>query len=112
MGSSWQQKGNNMIELKAKDLTIGGTFYFHTMQDCNDFLYVFKDHWCNVPWEKPREVPNDFPISKNQRKSMDKSPKERAESNLSWGFDHTKWLEIDLNEKQNSFVKSMVEKFS
>lgn len=98
-----------MIELKAKDLTFGGTFYFHTMQDCNDFLCVFKNHWCNVPWEKPREVPNDFPIGKSQRKSMDEPPKKRAESNLSWGFSLVKRLNIDLSERQNLFVKDMVD---
>lgn len=101
-----------MIELKAKDLTFGGTFYFHTIQDCNDFLYVFKDHWCNVPWEKPREVPNDFLIGENQRKSMDKPSKERAESNLLWGFSLVKRLNIDLFERQNLFVRGMVDKLS
>lgn len=101
-----------MIELKAKDLTFGGTFYFHTMQDCNDFLYVFKNHWCNVPWEKPREVPNDFPIGKSQRKSMNEPPKKRAESNLSWGFSLVKRLNIDLSESQNLFVKDMVDRLS
>lgn len=101
-----------MIELKAKDLTFGGIFYFHTMQDCNDFLYVFKDHWCNVPWENPKEVSDDFKISESQRKSMDKPPKERAESNLSWGFSLVKRLGIDLTESQNLFVKGMVERLS
>lgn len=101
-----------MIELKAKDFTFGGTFYFHTMQDCNDFLYVFKDHWCNVPWEKPREVSDDFPISRIQRESMDKPPKKRAESSLSWGFSLVKRLNIDLSESQNLFVKNMVNKLS
>jgi len=101
-----------MIELKAKDLTFGGTFYFHTMQDCNDFLYVFKDHWCNVPWEKPREVSDDFPISRIQRESMDKPPKKRAGSSLSWGFSLVKRLNIGLSKRQNLFVKGMADRLS
>lgn len=101
-----------MIELKSKDLTFGGIFYFHTMKDCNDFLYVFSDHWCNVPWESPKEISDDFPILESQRWRMDIPPKKRAEDSLSWGFSLVRRLGIDIDENQNSFVKDIVEKLS
>ena len=83
-------------------------FYFHTMEDCNKFLYTFRDHWCNVPWKEPIEVPDDYPISARDQEVMDEDPKERAERDLSWGFSLVKRLEIRQTEKQNAFVEEMI----
>ena len=97
-----------MIVLKSKDTTFGGIFYFYNMRDCEDFLYVFKDHWCNVPWEKPIEAPSDTLISFYDRKSMDVPPKKRAEDSLFWGFSLVNRLGIGLDDKQISFLNSFV----
>lgn len=101
-----------MVKLEAKDTTFGGIFYFHNMKDCREFIYVFEDHWCNVPWETPIEISDDTYISSEERRYMDKSPKKRAEDNLSWGFSLEKRLGIGLSNEQNDFVKSMMNGFS
>ena len=89
-----------MIKLETKRVPFGGAFYFYNMADCEAFMYVFKDHWCNVPWRAPVEVPDWTDITDSQRKAMDKNPKQRAESNLSWGFSLCRALGIDLNDDQ------------
>lgn len=101
-----------MIKLEAQNTTFGGIFYFHTMQDCKDFMYVFKDHWCNVPWNTPVEITSDTYISEDLKREMDKPPKKRAQDNLSWGFNLVERLDIDLTKEQNNFVKSMMTKIS
>lgn len=84
-------------------------FYFHNMDDCNKFKYVFKNHWCNIKWEKPVEIPNDTKISEYDRKVMDKDPEERAESDLSWGFSLEKYEEWDKRtSSQNAFINSFI----
>ncbi len=98
-----------MVKLEAKETAFGGIFYFHNMKDCEDFLYVFKDHWCNVPWEEPILIPDDENIGSNNRKYMDIPPKERAEDNLSWGFSLVKRLGIDLTKEQSNFIKSFTD---
>ena len=95
------------LEDAANDM-FPGVFYFHTMEDCNKFLYIFRDHWCNVPWKEPIEVPDDYPISARDQEVMDEDPKERAERDLSWGFSLVKRLEIRQTEKQNAFVEEMI----
>jgi len=75
-----------MIKLTSKNNWNKGVFYFRTMEDCNEFLYVFQDHFCNVPWNTPIEVPNTILLEQQQAIAMSASPKERAEKNLSWGF--------------------------
>ena len=84
-------------------------FYFHNMNDCNAFKEVFRNHWCNIRWEKPVEIPNDTKIEYNKRKAMDKDPKQRAESNLSWGFSLEKGEGWDkLNNRQTQFIGSLI----
>lgn len=100
-----------MIKLEAADTTFGGVFYFHNMKDCEDFMYVFEDHFCNVPWKQPVEMPDTTPIRFEEKKDMNKPPRERAESNLSWGFNLTHRLGIGLTDEQNDFVKSVMERF-
>ena len=101
-----------MVKLEAKDTTFGGIFYFHNMKDCKDFMYVFEDHFCNVPWKAPIELSDDTYVNSDVKRSMDKSPKERAENSLSWGFNLERRLGIGLTNKQNNFVKSMMAKLS
>lgn len=76
-----------MVRLQSKNKYNRGVFYFHTMDECNDFLYVFSDHFCNVDWEKPVEISDNTMLSYEHRRAMDIPPKERAERYLSWGFD-------------------------
>lgn len=101
-----------MVKLEAKDTTFGGIFYFHNMKDCKDFLYVFEDHFCNVPWKTPIELPDNTYVNSDVRRSMDEPPKKRAEDNLSWGFNLERRLSIGMTNGQNDFVESMMAKFS
>lgn len=83
------------------------TFYFRTMQDYEDFIYVFKDHWCNVPWSKPVEAV-DFPeMTRADRNCMQKytTGKDLAEKNLDWGFSLVKTLNIDLTPEQKALAQ-------
>ena len=96
-----------MVKLQPKDEPTTA-FYFKTMRDCEAFIYVFKDHWCNVEWNEPIERPDFFEMSKYQRESLDKDPKKRAESNLSWGFNLCRKSNIGLTDSQNAFVSAMV----
>lgn len=61
-------------------------FYFHTIEDCSVFLKVFKENSCNIKWDNIREIPDTTKIKNSERLLMDKSPKERAERALDWGF--------------------------
>ena len=85
-------------------------FYFRTMKECDEFLYVFRDHMCNVPWMKPVESP-DFPeMTSSDRKYMmsPKSPREKAESNLSWGFSLVQSLDIGLTAEQRGIIRDIM----
>lgn len=83
--------------------------YFHNMDDCKRFLYVFKNHWCNVRWKEPIEIPDNTKISEYRRKDMDKDPEERAERDLKWGFGFAKMEGTDVTTiEQAAFVERMV----
>lgn len=98
-----------MVKLEAKDTTFGGIFYFHNMEDCEEFLYVFKDHWCNVPWKEPILISDNEYVCNDYKRYMDISPKKRAEDSLSWGVSIVNYHRINLNEEQNNFIKSFIE---
>lgn len=83
-------------------------FYFKNINDCNKFLYVFKDHWCNVRWESPIEKPEFLEMTDRQREELDEDPKERAEDNLMWGFCIEKDRNIRLNSSQLSFIDNFI----
>lgn len=100
------------LETKCKEAIDHAVFYFHTLEECNIFKYTFRDHWCNIKWEKPIEISNNTHISEYQRKSMDKDPKERAEDNLSWGFNRSESRNDKLNENQKGFIKHIMEQIS
>ncbi len=97
-----------MIKLICKD-DDKAVFYFKDIEDCNTFMHVFKDHWCNVEWEHPIEA-KSFSMSAIQKSKMRNDPKERAESNLSWGFNLCKQLNKDLTDTQRSFIDNMITK--
>lgn len=100
-----------MIKLESNfNNSFDATFYFKTMKECEEFLYVFKDHWCNVPWKKPVEVSDDIKISEYKRNDLNNSPKERAESNLSWGFSNCRFHNIGINNTQSAFVNNFISK--
>lgn len=103
-----------MIKLEVKNLKYSyrdsHVFYFKNIDDCNEFKQVFKDHWCNIRWEEPVEIHDNTKISDGERKQMNRNPKERAESDLSWGFSLEKGEGWDkLNSHQNTFVNRIVE---
>lgn len=97
-----------MVKLEAYDTTFGGVFYFHNLEDCVEFVEVFKDHWCNVAWKYPVES-DVFPeLTSNQRKLMNKNPKMRAMDNLGWGHNYVKRLGIDLTPQQKSIATEIL----
>lgn len=84
-------------------------FYFRTRDDCNKFLNVFKDHWCNIRWKDPVEIPYNTKLSSYDEKTLDEDPKKRAESNLSWGFNLARYYGDDkLKPSQQAFIDKMM----
>lgn len=86
-----------------------GNFYFKTMEECKSFLYVFKDHWCNIPWDIPKEVSSDKAnLTNYQIRSLEVDPKKRAEENLSWGFNFIKYHDLNkTTEEQILFIQRL-----
>lgn len=101
-----------MVELtvNTENKFYQNSFYFHNIDDCNKFKFVFHDHMCNVPWNPPKEVPDDMVIPDRKREYMDLDPVKFAEGNLSWGFNLMKCISIGLTEEQNVFVGTVVKK--
>ena len=101
-----------MIKLTSKNKLHNVSFYFNDMKDCNKFLYVFKNHWCNVKWENPVEISNNTPIPDYYRRYLGK-PEELAEDNLKWGFnsfnDDYTTNNDNITPRQLAFVRNMVE---
>lgn len=101
-----------MVKLAVKDTRYKreSVFYFKTMKECDEFLYVFRDHMCNVPWEKPIVAPEFPEMTDGQRRYMlsDKTPKEKAESNLFWGFNLVDHLGIGIDKEQEQFIANML----
>lgn len=76
---------------------------FESMEDCNKFLYVFRDHWCNVPWTKPVEVdkvPDGY--------SLVKDPIKEAEGNLNWGFRQCERSNIGNTIEQKALTRAIM----
>lgn len=99
----------SIIKLQSKNKFNRGIFYFYTMEECNNFLYVFKDHFCNVKWEKPIELPEDTIIDTYSKQMMDIPPKKRAENNLSWGFSVAG---DELTAEQSAYVKELIDRMN
>lgn len=70
-------------------------FYFHTMEECNEFINVFKENSCNIVWGEPREIPDHVKLKPMDMAELDKPAIERAQKALSWGF--------NITEEQHSF---------
>ena len=79
-------------------------FHFKDNESADKFLYVFKDHWCHVSFDKIKE---DKPISKSLEEELAKDPKKRAEDNLSWGFNLAKDYGDD---KTTAYESSVIER--
>lgn len=102
-----------VIELKTKKNNVysgkPSIFYFYTDEEADKFLYVFKNHWCHVEFEK-----SETNISESEYKKwkeyMDKDPVKRAENNLSWGFNFARDHNDDrLTAAEESFVHKLME---
>lgn len=85
-----------MVKLETNTEYDDTVFYFHNMKDCKEFMRVFANHWCNVPWKKPVEKDNFYGIDESKINAKDKPPKQRAEDDLSWGFSLARFLKCDL----------------
>lgn len=99
-----------IIELKTIDsyMFLAATFYFTSMENCNKFKYVFEDHWCNVPWDDPIELPDYYPLSSYWREHINDDPKKLAEDNLMWGFQNCKFNGYDkLTSEQQLLLDSL-----
>ena len=73
----------NKVKLKEK------IFYFHTMEECTEFMNIFKENSCDVNWKEPREIPDTVKLKNMDIVDMEKPVKERAEKALVWGFNIT-----------------------
>lgn len=86
------------------------TRYFATFKDYKDYIYVFKDHWCNVVWTDPIKV-NIKDVPYLAVKNMEiKSAKQRAEDDLAWGF-NASWqdeLSDRLTAEQEAYVNFLL----
>lgn len=108
-----------MIQLKTKHgVGYQTAFYFHTMEQCNEFMYTMRNHMMNVPWEKPIES-SSFPeveersergywVRRHLEESKSKSGKELAESNLHWANAFCQNANIGLTSSQKSFISTIV----
>ena len=87
--------------------------YFNTIEECNEYMKVFKDHWCNIRWKTPVVVPDNTSLTDYEKSRLLKSPKERAESNLSWGFNMERFYGDDkLTNNQITFVNNLVKEIT
>ena len=98
-----------LIKLTSSNKLDNVSFYFKTIQECEDFKKVFRDHWTHVKWEKPEEV-DEHSVPSHKKEYINRPPKERAESNLSWGFNSTFTNEAqkEITEAEEAFVSAMV----
>lgn len=103
-----------MVRLASTSKMFNKVFYFHNMKDCNEFIYVFKDHFCNIEWSEPKEFPDNSILLSSEREAMDIPPKERAERNLKWGFNaiNKSDCQVKINTEQKKFVYDMVERIT
>ena len=97
-----------MIQLSTDTkLSRNTSFYFNNIEDCKQFLEVFEDHWCNVPWATPKVV-KESEVPNNKLLYINDNPKIRAEQNLSWGFGLVSYLDRDLTPGQRAFIDNMI----
>ena len=80
------------------------TRYFKTIEDCNKYLYVFKDHWCNVPWKEPEEI-DRFDIK--AATVLVNDPIKIANGDLGWGFNTCDLNNIGETKEQREFVSNI-----
>lgn len=97
--------GIKMVKLETDLETRNETMYFKTMEDCKEYLYVFKDHWCNLPFKDPVEIQDSTIIDSKYRNYLDIPPKQRAESDLQWGFNLVNFLGIGVTKEQKEFLE-------
>lgn len=102
-----------MIKLESNFKTgRNSEFYFRSKKECDAFLWVFDDHWCNVPWKKPVEIPDNTPLNEYWKEHINDDPKKLAVEKLNWGFSNCKYNNIGRTASQQSFLDDMVGKFS
>lgn len=100
------------VKLTAKDDWQRAEWYFKNLADCEEFKAVFRDHWCNIVWN-PVEIVDTNKLTADQKRSMEKDPKERAQDDLKWGFNsYTRQHEEcnKLTKSQARFVSQMVDR--
>lgn len=98
-----------MIKLESANKIKNEAFYFETIEDCERFKYVFKDHWTGVKWKKPVNIEIKYiPYEEIKWFNKYKTPEEYAEANLSWAFNSLFVEEPKLSKEQDLFVQTMV----
>lgn len=103
-----------MIKLEVKAnyrRSFDTPFYFKDIKDCNIFKHVFKDYWCNIPFDPPEEIPDNTDIG-DMRKYLNMDPKERALNNLSWGNSLVKFHDIDVRDEFQKYLIDLLIKNS
>lgn len=97
----------NVVVLKT-GLDSRAKFIFKSMEDCEKFKYVFKDHWCNVPWLVPVFVDEQRYLTDIGEFKIIEDPVQAAEDNLSWGFSLCKRYKIEETDEQKAFVRDLI----
>lgn len=104
-----------IYKLTVKDYPYNSAAYFRTKEAMEQYKYVFKNHWCNIPWDKPEELPDDYKLPSWWREHIDDDPKKLAEDNLCWGFNSVMAYfgeRNKLNKEQQAFVNNMIGQFT
>ena len=83
-------------------------FKFKSIEDCEKFKYVFRDHMCNVSWEKPETVEVKS-ISSDLDKIISRNPARRAEDNLHWGFNLCRYHNVDITADQLQIIHGIMD---
>ena len=83
-------------------------FYFTSKENADKFLYVFKDHFCNVDFHGFYE---DTELCGYWKEHINDDPKEIAERNLNWGFAFARDYGDDkLTDTQSEMLEEIMKK--
>lgn len=98
-----------VVVLKTIKKNFGGKhvyFYFRTDEAAEKFIYVFKNHWCHVAFDKYND---EVELSNYWEEHIDDDPEKIADENLSWGFNFARDNgDDDLTSEENAFIDNFI----
>ena len=81
-------------------------FHFKDLDAANKFIYVFKNHWCHVSFNKLIE---DKYVTTELEEELNKDPKLYATNNLNWGFNLARYYGDDRTTlEEKDFIKKII----